>query len=645
MLNVDPKQKALEDFFRTLKISLGYITAYSSTHRAFLESLPALKKSIEELFGFTDYLKIGFSADSVFFGEAEYSKLQIFQDMAKFFHFIKIKSIEVKKSIDSGELAIILDKLSLPAKEIRKLGGWSSILKETKVFNFLVEELDYLQFLRGSEEEVKDIWSYLLKDALDKDLIEKIKQCVDNFAEIMKKIRVSDFIWDADLNKNLIRFFDYLKSKDKNGLMHCAKSMFRIIIKDKGSYSPQEIDKLKIFLAELNIDDFAQAFWDEISTDDKFDNRSFDLFLNLIDKDKHEKIAASLKSDPEKMNMLKSNIRMNRKFNELFEETEDSLEAQVYGFALAGFIQKDFNLEGITFDQNHLEGNYHIILLYFLNQETSADTIDSISKKLLKDLNYITKEWLNEPHFFVIALDTLIRLRKEFPESIPVEELYKKLANFVESIFLEGNAPDAMGPVSDLLQKSVLDFETYIKKIFKENKFSFYILKFMIRFFPDKLSIFYDMLKDKSSDVDFIMKIIVSLKASHNPLGVQTLELIYSFSNDLIKLEVLKALNEVGELDKNFILSIVGKESFLLKKEALSVLSKDPEAVKEASKSLLLLPSPWGKKNNYIIENIRLIQELRLKETKEDLQILSKRPFFWNSKMRAKAREALDSIP
>ncbi|TBR16625.1 hypothetical protein EPO66_04375 [bacterium] len=189
-----------------------------------------------------------------------------------------------------------------------------------------------------------------------------------------------------------------------------------------------------------------------------------------------------------------------------------------------------------------------------------------------------------------------------------------------------------------------MDFETYRQKIFKENKFSFYILKFLIRFFPDKLSIFYDELKERSSDVDFIMKIITALKASRNPLGVQTLELIYSFSNDLIKLEVLKALNEIGELDKNFILSIVDKESFLLKKEALLVLSKDPEALKEASRSLLSVPSPWGKKNNYIIENIRLIQELRLKEAKDDLQILSKRPFFWNSKLRAKARQALDII-
>ncbi len=66
------------------------------------------------------------------------------------------------------------------------------------------------------------------------------------------------------------------------------------------------------------------------------------------------------------------------------------------------------------------------------------------------------------------------------------------------------------------------------------------------------------------------------------------------------------------------------------------------ETRKIALDNLLYIPSPWGKKNKLIMENIMVIEEIELKEAEDYLVTLSKRRFFWNRNLRKKASGVLE---
>jgi hypothetical protein len=55
----------------------------------------------------------------------------------------------------------------------------------------------------------------------------------------------------------------------------------------------------------------------------------------------------------------------------------------------------------------------------------------------------------------------------------------------------------------------------------------------------------------------------------------------------------------------------------------------------------LTLPSPWGSNNDLLLANLTIIEEARPPQAKKYLQPLTRRRFFWNSKLRRRAGEIL----
>jgi len=119
-------------------------------------------------------------------------------------------------------------------------------------------------------------------------------------------------------------------------------------------------------------------------------------------------------------------------------------------------------------------------------------------------------------------------------------------------------------------------------------------------------------------------------------------------------LEILKAMRELPQRDENLLFSILKEENVFLRKEALGVLvfkegpgseAGQSNAVAEALKLLLDMPDSWGKKNKVLEENIDIVVEEGLTEPARDfLLVLSRRGFFWNKKVREKAKAALESL-
>ncbi len=142
-------------------------------------------------------------------------------------------------------------------------------------------------------------------------------------------------------------------------------------------------------------------------------------------------------------------------------------------------------------------------------------------------------------------------------------------------------------------------------------------------------------------NIELIEKIILGLKLVSEPIAIKIYEHIYLTSSEFIKLDVLKVWQELKSFDQPFIFAVLRSSSSSLRKEALFILMKDVSVFKKALNILLLPFSPLGLNNNYIMDNIALIEEFDLREAGEQLGVLSKKKFFWNNKLRLRAKEVL----
>lgn len=635
------KEESLEDFLKGLRITLNYIFLYSKEHRSFIKSVGELKKKIDVLLGFLNPVEVSFSPDSLLIDGTVYKKALLHKELAKMFHLRKIKSIKIKEGITEDELVLFLDKMTLPPKEIWKMGGLSSVLSKTETLHFSVEDLDYSGLLKNEGEEIKDIWSYLLQDAVEKENVQKVYELADNFEKNIGKFKASNFIEDEELNRNLHKFLSFLRDKDKDRFSRCSTAILKFILRDKGVYQKGQLDKIRMFFQHLGEDDFANALWDAIATDDRFDGYSFELFSQLVAKEKHERIASYLTKNVDKSKSLGINPRIRKRIRELFSVSEKTFVSEIYRRALFSLAQDDFSRQGFSFDRKLLENNFRFVLLNLLAEEKSSGGLTLIVERLLKQWDEIIAEQDLE---YIKSLAEVLRKKRtdKLSPSQPLEQMDKHFSNFIENMIWEKEIPRDFEYFLDNLEESSLGPDVYLEGIFSENKINPHILKLFFKFFPDKIQNFYDNLEKRHSDIEFLANIINNLKLIDYGLTIQILKHIFSISNDVAKIEVLKAMRELPEYDKEFIFSVLKEGNNFLRKEALLVLSKDEDSKKKAMEMMFCVSNPWGKKNNFLLENILIVEELDLRWASSYLIALSKRPFFWNRSLRDKSKELLE---
>jgi hypothetical protein len=189
----------------------------------------------------------------------------------------------------------------------------------------------------------------------------------------------------------------------------------------------------------------------------------------------------------------------------------------------------------------------------------------------------------------------------------------------------------------DSLERVYLPADSYLSKIFQERILSVYGLKLFLKFFPSQLNIFYERLKEARFDLEFLSQIIKIISRIDLAVSRAVLKEIFSFGNELVRVEVLKAMRESGEFDPGFVLALLKDESRILKKAALEVLLRDSAFKQKALDELLGLKNPWGMNNQIVLDNIIIIRELNVREAADYLLIFSKRRFFWNRELKVKA--------
>ncbi len=635
-------EDALKSLFGALKVSLKNASFYHKEHPAFTKSVEDLKEKIDLLLAIVAPLKVGFTPNAVYFDSKYWEEDKTFRELARIFHFRKVKSLEIRQGLDIQELTTFIANFHLPPKEIYKEGGLQKILQQEKIFHLSVEELDYSQLLKGEGEEVKDVWTYLLGEAIVKQDTQQMDQVAESFEKIAGQLAPEDFAENEELNMNVNKLMRYMKKAQEDQFHSCAKVLVKGFVKNKKLAHESKVDKLRVIFADIGEEDFASALWEEIATDTSFDALSFSVFSKLVEKDKQDRIASKLKEEAQKDDSLSASKELRNKIKELLSGTSSPYVSEIYRETLTSLLQDIDIRKELQLDRSQLTKNYRYTLLNLFVAEADVDMKKSL-------LTHILEEWeeIRESEDFEFLKNLATTLKQEnggFSSETIAIKTNKLISDHVEKAVLRGQSSPYLGFFMESMEQSGLGVNDYLQKVFSENKITPFILQFFFKFFSDSMLYFLINLEEKSSDNRFLDRMTESVKLIDSPLSLEILKTIYPLGNNTIKSKVLRAMQLLSIQDGDFLMQIMQKGSLAHKKEALTSLVKYEETRKKALDALFAIPSPFGLKNKIIKRHIQLVGDSSIQEAWDHLFDLSQKKDIWHRAVRKEARRALEKL-
>jgi hypothetical protein len=402
------------------------------------------------------------------------------------------------------------------------------------------------------------------------------------------------------------------------------------------------MDKLRIVFADIGEEDFASALWEEIATDASFDALSFSLFSKLTEKDKQERIAEKLKEEVIKDDTAISSAELREKVKELLSGTSSPYVSEIYRETLNSLL-RDISIQRETqLDRNLLMKNYRYALLNLFVAETDHET-----KKIL--LTRILEEWddIKETGDFEYLKNLASLLRKEnggFSSETIAIKTNKLIADFIENAVLRGQTSPYFDIFLDNIEQSSLGVNAYLQRIFSENKITPYVFQFFFKFFSDSMVYFLINLEEKSPDQKFLERVTESLRLIDTPLSLEVMKAIFPLGNNFLKIKVLRAMQQLSTQDAEFLMPILQKGSYALKKEALIILVKHEATRKQSLDTFFSISSPYGLKNKLLRKHIQIVGEAVIKEARDHLFSLSQKKDIWNRKLREEAGKVLEKL-
>jgi hypothetical protein len=632
------KDKAYEDFFRALRTALNNASIYFKDHPVFIDSIHQLTERLKSLFIHTKNIKVGIAPQSLFVEDKELKDQNFYHDIAVHLHRRKIKTFQITSNITEAELSEFICNIAKSPQDIEVQGGVGSILRKSNCINILVKDLDYSKLLTQEGPETKDVWLNLLRDAVSTDDIEDVDMFADNFDSIMRRFSVNDFAADQKATVTVQEFLQYLKKKNAAKFVQCAQEIVKMTVRSKVAPQQNQTDQLRELFSDLSSGQLGDTLWDEIVHDENFNSLSFKLFFQLVDRKKQNGVATSF-ADKVKKEALTPRVK--KKIRDLFSASDDAFISNIYHDLLSGLLEEVSLGKGFTFDREELGGNYRLILLNLLDWEVRKERFTII-------IEHVQRQWDNvikaKDVEFLEDLFTLFAQKKERDVSLTGDLLLleDKVYKFIEQSFFEGKAPSSFFKFLDHAKKSTFSADDYINKIFVEANNSPEMVQLFFKFHSKGVKSFYENLKKKQSDPSFLKDIVAGLAKVDSKESLEALKTIFSFANDFLKREVLRAMNELSFCDQGFLQPIFKNRSIFLKAEALSILQKDPKTLTDTLSSLFTVFNPLGLFNPLVIENIKVVEDANVKEAKPYLEKLSQLKWFWHDEVKKKALEVLE---
>lgn len=633
---------AFKTLFASFKVALKNASFYQVEHPAFIASVEDLKKKIDSLLDIVSPIKIGFTPNSIFFDNTYWEEERTFKEIAKAFHFRKVKSLEISKGLTLQELVGFISIFQRPPTDIYREGGLQKMLADGNILHLSVDELDYSQLLLGEGEEVKDVWAYLLDDAIEKQDDQRLDQVAESFENIATQLDTEDFTENEELQVNVGKLMRYMKKTQDERFHSCAKVLVKSFVKNKKVPQESKMDKLRIVFADIGEEDFASALWEEIATDASFDSLSFSLFSKLTEKDKQERIAEKLNEEVRKDDTVISSAELRKKVKELLSGTSSPYVSEIYRETLNSLLRDISDQREMRLDREHLTKNFRYTLLNLFMQETDRETKKNLLARILE-------EWddIKEAGDFEYLKNLASSLRKEnggiSSETIAINT-NKLIADLIEKAVLRGQTSPYFDLFLESIEQSSLGVNAYLQRVFSENKITPYILQFFFKFFSDSMVYFLINLEEKTGDQKFLERMIESLKLIDSPLSLAVMKAIFPLGNNFLKIRVLRAMQQLSTKDEEFLMPLLQKGSLALKKEALIILAKHEETRKQALDAIFSISSPYGLKNKLLRQHIQIVGEAAIKEARDHLFALSQKKDIWNRKLRKEAGKVLEKL-
>lgn len=636
------KEDTFRDLFGAFKIALKNASFYHKEHPAFTKAVEDLKEKTDTLLNYISPVKIGFTPNAVFFDNKYWEEDKAFRELARIFHFRKVKNLEIKKGLTTKEWTSFIANFHLPPKEIYKEGGLTNILKEEKIYHLSVEELDYSQLLKGEGEEVKDVWTYLLGEAIEKQDTQQMEQVAESFEKIAGQLDPEDFAENEELNVNVNKLMEYMKKAQEDRFHSCAKVLVKAFMKNKKLAHESKVEKIRVIFADIGEEDFASALWEEIATDASFDALSFSIFSKLTERDKQNRIASKLKEEAQKDDSLSSSKELRNKIKDLLSGTSSPYVSAVYRETLSSLLQDIDIKQELQLDRPHLTKNFRYALLNLFVAEADAEM-----KKIL--LTHILEEWdeIRENGDFEFLKNLATALKGEdggFSTETIAIKTNKLITDYVEKAVLRGQSSPYFNFFMESMEQSALGVNDYLQKVFSENKITPFILQFFFKFFSDSLLHFLINLEEKSSDNRFLDRMTENVKLIDSPLSLEILKAIFPLGNNFVKTKVLRAMQQLSTQDEELLMQILQKGNLAHKKEALITLVKHQETRKKVLDTLFSIPSPFGLKNKILRKHIQLVGAASIQEARDHIFALGQKKDLWHRKVRKEAKKVLEKL-
>jgi len=386
--------------------------------------------------------------------------------------------------------------------------------------------------------------------------------------------------------------------------------------------------------------DLASTLWEEILTDENFDSLNFNIFSTLIQQDKQDGVAHFIANIFRKSEPLRSNPKITYKMEELIADSSSPMISEIYRNTLAILLKEISFKEELSFREDVLSMNYRFMLLNLIEREQSPDETLALLKMIFEEWETLSEQ--KDYEYLKALYDILMKRKDELSKNPDYAKMKNKIVNFIERTILQGELSFYFEFFINSIDKSTLDVNVYLDKIFSGGKGTPYTLKAFFKFFKEYLFYFNLNLDEYSSDSKLIDKLINSLGMIDTAISHVTLKNIFQTGEKGTKIKVLQAMQNLSAYDNKFLFPILKSKDFQLKSEAFMTLMGDEKVRDEILQKLFSIPSPFGIRNKRLIENLGIVEKREVKAAKPYLITLREKKHIWNKKLRGRAKKILE---
>lgn len=638
-----PELATLNDFLGFLRLALKKSFLYPDGHPAHAILIHELKEKIDPLLSSGQSLWLGIAAKSLRLEDGTWLTDKIHEDIARHLHVRRIQSLEFQPGLTEEELNTFFKLLILNPNEINWQGAKPVFPGEEKLNHIKINWLDYSPLLSEGGKEIRDVWSYLLDQALKYRRSEDVKQAGSILIKSMNNFTATELAAEDKDWPQWPNFFSLLREKD----IRLFKSAVTALVKNLLSRSNQltslsQEEKFQKFLKNFEEEILAATLTDIFREDPTFDSFHLCLWFRLTRNKKHGLMATLFERNLETKLSQWPAEALRDKFTRLIQGYSINPYPSSYYHAFISLLKKIPEAARRQLDRSSLWKHELSFHLWLLRQEKMTerlfDSFDFLSRHLSRLMETEDFSLLREFHQAMMEKESLLSNHEDYLSTL------KRLTAFVEEkIMKEEYFPEQEYFVNNL-KKSARGLNYYLQYIFGEGRISPAILKLFFRFFLEHLFYFDLNLEERAKDKAFLEKMIFSLAEIDCPASFVTLKNIFNFGDSTIKHKVLLAMQRLSTFDDSFLWPYLLEKPLSWQREALIWLRRKPDSLEKALKMFLGQPSPFGLKNKQLIEAAKMIGEIGLKEAIPYLKDLAHRPFIWNRKLRTEVKKVLESF-